>query len=211
MAYGMTALGRMMSVAITNDNYDWSALPSDALIVDVGGGHGLACQALASAHPGFRFVVQDLPSTIALARANLPAEFKGRIEFQEHDFFTPQPVQGADVYFLRAIIHDWSDKYAIAILKALVPAMKKGARVIVHDMHTPEPKELGWWQDRQARASNLRMKLLFNAHDRERGEWEGLFARVDGRFRVAMPKVHLRDQGNVVGQEMVVVEAVWEG
>jgi hypothetical protein len=28
------------------------------------------------------------------------------IEFQAHDFFQEQPVKGADVYFLRQILHD---------------------------------------------------------------------------------------------------------
>jgi hypothetical protein len=69
------------------------------------------------------------------------------------------------VYFLRAIIHDWSEKHAAAILKALTPASKPEARVIIHDPHTPDPKELGWWQDRQARGSNLRMKMMFNSHN----------------------------------------------
>jgi hypothetical protein len=206
----MGALASMISPSITTDNYNWSQLPPDAQIVDVGGGQGFVCRDLASAFPGFRFVVQDLPSTVELGAANCPEAFRDRIKFEVHDFFTPQPIQGADVYFLRAIIHDWSDKYAVAILKALVPAMKPGSRVIIHDPHTPNPKALGWWQDRQARASNLRMKLFFNGHDREEGEWEGLFRAADPRFRVDSIKVHLRDQESASGQEMVVVEAVWD-
>jgi SAM-dependent methyltransferase len=210
MAFAMGALAGMISPSITTDNYDWSQLRPDALIVDVGGGQGYACRALASVYPQFKFIVQDLPATVELGVANCPKEYRDRIRFQVHDFFTPQLVKDADVYFFRAIIHDWSDKYAVAILQSLIPALRPGARVIIHDPHTPSPKALGWWQDRQARASNLRMKLMFNSHDREEGEWEGLFRRADPRFRVNSIRVHLRDMENPVGQEMVVVEAMWE-
>lgn len=39
----------------------------------------------------------------------------------------------ANVYFLRWITHDWSDKYALMILRNLIPALKDGARIIVYD------------------------------------------------------------------------------
>lgn len=56
-----------------------------------------------------------------------------------HDFFTEQPVKGADVFLLRCILHDWSDKYAIKILRALVPALKPDVRIIVNEAVVPEP------------------------------------------------------------------------
>ena len=55
------------------------------------------------------------------------------------DFFTLQPIKDADVYFFRAIFHDWPDKYCIQILQNLIPALKTGARVIIQDPHTPDP------------------------------------------------------------------------
>jgi SAM-dependent methyltransferase len=215
MAFAMESLAQMMSNSVTTENYSWSELPSNAVIVDVGGGKGFACRALAELHPRYRFIVQDLEGTVAAGKAQCPSGLleSGQIEFQVHDFFTPQTVEGADVYFFRAIFHDWPDKYCIKILQALTPAMKKGGRVVIQDPHTPDPKQLGWWQDRQARASNLRMKLLFNSHDREKGEWVELFKKADRRWQVNVEgvKVHERDPGNQVGQLMAVVEAVWEG
>ena len=108
-------------------------------------------------------------------------------------------------------MHDWPDKYCIKILQALVPAMRKGSRVIIQDPHTPDPKTAGWWQERQARASNLRMKVFFNSHDREAGEWERLFRAADERFRIASMKVHSRETDDDVGPQLIVVEAVWAG
>ena len=50
-----------------------------------------------------------------------------------HDFFAPQPVKDADVFVLRAIMHDWSDKYCIQILRHLREAAAESARFIVID------------------------------------------------------------------------------
>jgi hypothetical protein len=52
------------------------------------------------------------------------------------DFFTPQPV-AADVYYFRSIFHNWADKYCVEILRSLVPALKKGARIIIHERVLP--------------------------------------------------------------------------
>ena len=59
----------------------------------------------------------------------------------EHDFFEEQPVKGADVYLLRWVLHDWSDSYAVRILRALIPALNKGARVILNETVLP-PDEM---------------------------------------------------------------------
>jgi hypothetical protein len=52
------------------------------------------------------------------------------------DFFTLQAV-AADVYYFRSIFHNWADKYCVRILQNLVPALKKGARVIIHERVLP--------------------------------------------------------------------------
>lgn len=81
----------------------------------------------------------------------------------EHDFFKPNPVIGADVYWLRYILcvsifphdvarfqvmlqlqecfllicfsdsHDWSDDYCIQILSAIRPALSSSSRVLICD------------------------------------------------------------------------------
>lgn len=100
--------------------YDFSHAKT---IVDVGGSHGQIAIALAKRYPGIQqVIVEDLPDTIAGLEELVPREFKDRIHGKEHDFLTPQPVKGADVYLLRWILHDWSDKYSIQILRSLVPA-----------------------------------------------------------------------------------------
>lgn len=107
--------------------------------VDIGGSYGRFAIAIAQHCPGVQCIVQDRPDTVAEARARLPVELKDQVEFMVHDFFNEQPIKGADVYFLRWIFHDWSDKYCIKILRSLVPAFKNMARIIVSEMVIPPP------------------------------------------------------------------------
>ena len=127
--------------------FDWASL-GDGLVVDVGGSHGLVCQDLAKAFPSLRLVVQDLPKVVEDAKAKLPAEFADRVTFMVHDMFTEQPIKGADVYYFRWILHDWSDKYCIKILKSLIPALKPGARVMFSERCLEAPCTLPLRQER---------------------------------------------------------------
>lgn len=50
-----------------------------------------------------------------------------------HDFFSPQPIKDADIFLLRTILHDWSDKYALQILRHLRAAATPTTRLLVLD------------------------------------------------------------------------------
>jgi trans-aconitate methyltransferase len=149
-AFAMEALATMFAMSVLVNNYDWESLGS-ATLVDVGGGKGFVCRTLAEHFPKMSFIVQDLEDTIIAGRYQLPEDLGDRVTFMKHDFFTPQPVKDADVYFFRAVFHNWPEKYCVRILQNLVPALKKGAKVIILDPHTPDPLTSQPWQDRQAR------------------------------------------------------------
>jgi len=70
-------------------------------LVDLGGSHGFVCVALAQRYRRMRFVVQDLPRMIESAPRPVCGEpqVAERIELAVHDFFTEQPVRGADGEF----------------------------------------------------------------------------------------------------------------
>lgn len=131
------------------DHYPWDAI-GKGTVVDVGGSKGNISVFLAQKYPNLRFVVQDLPDMIAGVAETLPADVGGRVEFQAHDFFIGQPVQG-DVYFFRNIFHNWSDSHAIRVLKALVPALRPGVRIVVNDYLLPEPNTMPWIKERAVR------------------------------------------------------------
>ncbi|OJD29220.1 o-methyltransferase [Diplodia corticola] len=115
--------------------------PDAPLVVDVGGGKG---QVLAQIKgklpelPSERLVLQDREPTIKEAEESRPPQLKGA-RFMVHDFFQPQPVKGALVYFLRRIMHDWSDKYNAQILGHCKDAMTPHSRIIIMDQVMPNP------------------------------------------------------------------------
>ncbi|PYI05539.1 O-methyltransferase [Aspergillus sclerotiicarbonarius CBS 121057] len=188
-----------LSHLLNNYNFDRTTT-----IVDVGGSNGEVSIEIASRYPHIRCIVQDLPDTIAGLATKVPSALAARVTGMAHDFLTPQPVHDADVYLLRWILHDWSDKYAIQILRNLTPALKKGARVVVNDICIPEPGQLGPKAERDLRYMDISMKAFNNARERDVETWEGLFAEADARFRflgVTVP----------AGARMAIIEAEWMG
>ncbi|KAL8680701.1 MAG: hypothetical protein Q9224_006920, partial [Gallowayella concinna] len=143
-AMGFYTRARDYSLQHLVRGYDWASIDRPgAIVVDVGGGHATVSKELARSTQNIRFIVQDLPGTVEQARTELPMEMEGRIEFQEHDFFTEQKIKEADVYLMRWILHDWSDKYCVKILRGLVPALetKKDARIVLFEYVLSEEPE----------------------------------------------------------------------
>lgn len=132
--------------------FPWGSAGSELIVVDVGGGMGSVSQALVEHHSTVKCIVQDSPGVIAQGQEKLPENLRERISFQAHDFFEEQPVKDADVYLLRLVLHDWSDKYATKIIKALVPALKPGAKVVVNDRVIPGRGEAHYLVEREARS-----------------------------------------------------------
>lgn len=121
------------------------------LVVDVGGADGTLANELANKYPAIKIVVQDLPHVIENAQQNATTALADRITFQAHDFFSDQPVYGADIYIFRMIFHDWSDKFCKRILQRLVPALKTGSRVLINDFCIPDRGASSLYQERIAR------------------------------------------------------------
>lgn len=129
--------------------YPWAAgaLPPNATVVDVGGSRGHFARDLAGVNPLFRVVVQDLPRVVEglaaeFATAEGAEEGGGNVTYQAHDFFDEQPVAGADVYFLRHVMHNHPDAECVAILRALLPALREGGRVLVSEYIVPPYEDL---------------------------------------------------------------------
>ncbi|KAL9121280.1 MAG: hypothetical protein Q9187_002165 [Circinaria calcarea] len=127
------------------NNLGWDDPNRPKLIVDIGGSHGSIAIEMLKKFPSLRCIVEDRPEIIADAK--VPAQFEGRLSFREQDFFTEQGVKGADVYFFRSVFHDWSDSYALRILRNLVPALKPGAKIILNEICLPEPGVLSCYQE----------------------------------------------------------------
>lgn len=147
--------GSMYDIQHLFTAYPWNSWDSPGCtLVDCGGGHGSVSIALAGQTSDLRFIVQDLEGTVQEGERSLSTSLKDRITFLKHDFFTPQPVRGADLYFFRFIFHNWADKYAVQILKNLVPAMKDGARVLIYEFFVPDNADT-LWSGKQCRSVPL--------------------------------------------------------
>ncbi|KJX95749.1 o-methyltransferase like protein [Zymoseptoria brevis] len=187
------------------EGYTWGALPPGSTVVDVGGGFGDSARAVIDKFAHLRFVVQDRKEVIEAVDAAEDADHASSgIEFAIHDVFEPQPDRGAALYLLRLVLHNWPDKHAIRILRALIPALKKGTRVLVMDAIMPPLGSLPNVQERRLRNQDLGMLALFNAGDREEAKYRELFAKADQRFRV-------KGVSTPEGSALSFVEAVWEG
>ena len=138
------------------DNFPWGEI-GEGVVVDVGGSYGTVALAIAEAFPALSCIVQDLPGTIdeALEKVSSGSTANPRVRFMAHDFFTEQPIKGADVYYFRWILHNWSDEYAVRILQALIPALKPGARVIVNEFCLPGKNVLSPYKERLLRYALL--------------------------------------------------------
>ncbi|KAJ3537753.1 hypothetical protein NM208_g6185 [Fusarium decemcellulare] len=104
-------------------------------LVDVGGGEGVVLSKILEAHPKLtpkNCMLQERPEVIKLAKIkeNLP----GDVQLVEHDFMTEQPIKGAKAYFMRMILHDYSDTVGIQILTRLAEAMSPDSRVLICEM-----------------------------------------------------------------------------
>ncbi|EGE01163.1 sterigmatocystin 8-O-methyltransferase [Trichophyton equinum CBS 127.97] len=181
------------------DYYDWKAL-GKAQIVDVGGARGHFAVALARRYSQLRIVVQDMDKVIENADAGEVAE---RVRFLAHSLFDPQPIR-ADVYFFRWILHNWSDAYCIRILRAQLPALKPGARLVIQEVSMPEPGSMAYWNERDIRSMDLEMAFTFNSRERTLADWEALFKAADAGFV-------LKGVVNPPGSAMGILEFVWEG
>jgi hypothetical protein len=118
------------------DIYPFDTL-TGGTIVDVGGGKGQVMHSIAARHPDLHFIVQDHSSVVTAGAQECPAELAPRFEWMGYDFFSPQqPVRGAAAYFLRHILHDWSDEYCVRILGPIVEAMLPGgaSRLLICDV-----------------------------------------------------------------------------
>lgn len=95
------------------------------------------CLQLSRLYPQLKFILQDRGPALRQAqtevwpRENLKALQEDRVQFVEHDFFNSNPTKHADVYWLRYILHDWSDDYCVQILSAIKPAMGKRSRILI--------------------------------------------------------------------------------
>ncbi|GLB39351.1 putative S-adenosyl-L-methionine-dependent methyltransferase [Lyophyllum shimeji] len=156
---GMMGWGNAIEANAVINGFPWGGLAPGATVCDVGGGIGHITIQLAKAYPELRLKLQDLPDRIVQAETEVwPKECpeaiaNQRIEFKAIDFLAEPPIEGCDVYYVRAflnltrliysllartiqlknIMHDWPTKECIQILRNVRKALKPDSRVLIHE------------------------------------------------------------------------------
>ncbi|GKZ28708.1 hypothetical protein AbraIFM66950_011775 [Aspergillus brasiliensis] len=203
-ALAMAGGGKASGAAHAFD-YPWAEL-GDGVVVDVGGGVGGFVLQLLSEYPRLKFVVQDRLENVQQGEREIfPREApdaipSGQVTFMAHDFFQENPVKNAEVYWLRGILHDWSDEYCIQILQALKAAMGPKSRILICDpvMNTtfgcdeipaapyPLPANYGY-HFRYCYNRDLGLMSTINGIERTPAQFKDLFERAGLKLRKFWP------------------------
>jgi hypothetical protein len=172
----------LASVASIVPAYDFAPY---ALIVDIGGGYGTLMSGILQSAPNSRGIVFDLERVINEAKAAVTDPIlKERCQFISGDFFKNIP-EGADLYVMKHIIHDWTDEECCIILRNIRNAMKPTSKVLIMDAviepgNTPQFEKL------------MDMNMLALCTGRERTEKE--FAELLARSGLKLSKIYNKNK-----------------
>ncbi|KAK7941490.1 acetyl-CoA synthetase-like protein [Apiospora aurea] len=107
--------------------------PQRPLYVNVGGGIGHQCAEFRAQYPDIpgRVINQDLPETV---ERGVQAE---GLEHMAHDFFQPQPVKGAKIYYMRGVPHDHPPHKVHVLFRQIADAMVPDSVLLVDETVLP--------------------------------------------------------------------------
>lgn len=115
--------------------YEW---PDEGRVVDIGGGSGGMLLTLLNRHPQLMGVIFDLPEVVDRNRALHESDDTYTCcELQGGNFFSSVP-DGADIYLLRNIIHDWDDEQSLKILRNCREVCNPTSKVLLMEYVIPE-------------------------------------------------------------------------
>ncbi|TRX94545.1 hypothetical protein FHL15_004700 [Xylaria flabelliformis] len=172
------------SIEELHTSFPWESL-KDGRVVDIGGGNGHISFGLAKKFPSLRFVVQDI-SPQMLSQAQQDSD--GRVTFQQHNFFDPQPVQEASAFLLRQCLHNYSDGDAVKIIRAVVPALERCAPrtpLLINEIILPDPGTATRFEEHHLRQVDFCMMVTLGAKQRSEGEFNKLIKKADERLEIA--------------------------
>jgi hypothetical protein len=152
-------------------------LPETAVIVDVGGGNGALLIEILLRKPGTKGLLFEQPEVLSDAgRTLVSAGLTERCRIVAGDFFQHVP-PGGELYFLKAIIHNWNDDDAMVILRNCRRSMSDRSRiVVVESLADPDRPPCSDLMD-------LHMLVMHGGRERTAAEHETLL-RASG-FRVS--------------------------
>jgi O-methyltransferase domain/Dimerisation domain len=149
-------------------------------VVDVGGSHGVLLAAILRRHPGVRGILFDQPQVVEGAHLLEAPDIADRADKVGGSFF--ESVPSGDAYALKAVIHDWPDDEAVAILRVCRTAMPNdGAVLLVEQLLDAEPDQF------RTAFSDLNMLVGPGGQERTLEQYRALLAAADLHLTQAVP------------------------
>lgn len=143
-------------------------------LVDIGGGLGGEITDFHNRCPDVsgQLVLQDIPAIISEVQSSskLPSAIKPVV----HDFFQPQPPEyrGARAYFIRLVLHDWTDSRCHLILSHLRDAMIPGWSKLLINENCLSDAGTDW----RHTSLDWVMMALFASRARTESQWRALLS-----------------------------------
>lgn len=165
----LSSLGETEQILDTLEAIDFSEFST---ICDVGGGYGDLLSHLLKRHEHLEGMVLELPSVLAdeerLWAPKLDVE--DRCDYVAGDMF--ESVPSADVYLLKAILHDWSDDDCVRVLSNVYDAASEDGRLLVRERIVSE-------EDPDPGTVDMDMWMMLETGGQERtlAEFKALFER----------------------------------
>ena len=148
--------------------YDLSGV---RVIADIGGGYGYLLGSILRNSLSLSGILFDQPHVIAHAGPYLnKTGISERCHTVGGDFFAQIP-EGADIYMLKSVIHDWNDKQSVSILKNCRKALKPEGRLLLIERLMPVRAK----DDPPAVFLDLRMLVSTGGRERTEVEFRMLF------------------------------------
>ncbi|KAI0428314.1 S-adenosyl-L-methionine-dependent methyltransferase [Xylaria sp. FL1042] len=143
--------------------------PEKPVYVNIGGGVGHQCAQFLEKYPQVpgRVILQDLPHSIDKA---LPTP---RVENLAHDFFNPQPIEGANFYYLRGVLHNHPPDRVRMLLENMKKAMRQDSILLLDEMILPDTKA-----NVDAVSMDITMLSAFAGMERTEGQWRTLIENI---------------------------------
>ena len=111
----------------------------------------------------------------------------------KHDFFEPQPVKNARAYYLRSVMHDWSDEYALKILANVYEAMGPESVLLVNETVMSDGPNISLWEAKL----DFTMMTAFGSLERTRRQWVQLLEQAGFEVTVWTPKEMVQGTGEL--------------
>ncbi|WDI39894.1 methyltransferase [Bremerella sp. P1] len=114
--------------------YDFSGV---GVLADIGGGNGSQISQVLNRNSDLKGILFDLPHVIERAKNSIEsAGLLDRCELVGGSFFESVP-EGADIYLMRHIIHDWDDEKSLTILRNCRQAMSANTKLLIVESVIP--------------------------------------------------------------------------